>query len=392
MRRLGPDDAEVARRLGWEAFGVPATPSTEPAALDQPGMTWFGAFDEGGALVAQMVDRDYHSCFGGALVPTSGIAGVTVVAEARGRGALSPLFAATSAHARERGAVISTLFPTAPGIYRRFGYELVADYVTVQVPTAALAAVAAPAATTTRRATPDDLEALRAVYDAWALEQNGPLWRRGVSFDATAAGLFDATGVSLAVDADGVVVGFVTWKRGQGYGEAAALEVSDLLSRTADGYRALLRLLGSFASVAASTRIDTSGADLSRLVLPSVAWPVQKSSPYMLRVLDVAGAVTARRYPRSVTASLDLQVAGDPGTEGAYRLEVRSGTGSCERVDAARAGGRTLSPRGLALLYSGVQSSANLRSSGHLQGGDAAEDLDWDALFGGRQLHVRDYF
>lgn len=93
-----------------------------------------------------------------------------------------------------------------------------------------------------------------------------------------------------------------------------------------------------------------------------------------------------------MTASLDLQVAGDPGTEGAYRLEVRSGTASCERVYAARAGGRTLGPRGLALLYAGVQSSANLRSSGHLQGGDAAEDLDWDALFGGRQLHVRDYF
>ena len=63
---------------------------------------------------------------------------MTVAAEARGRGALTPLFATTLGHAVERGAVLSTLFPTAPGIYRRFGFELVADFVTVHVPTAAL--------------------------------------------------------------------------------------------------------------------------------------------------------------------------------------------------------------------------------------------------------------
>ena len=56
VRRLDTHDAETARRLGWEAFGFPTTPSTEPARVDRPGMTWFGAF-EGDVLVARMVDR-----------------------------------------------------------------------------------------------------------------------------------------------------------------------------------------------------------------------------------------------------------------------------------------------------------------------------------------------
>ena len=53
---------------------------------------------------------------------------------------------------------------------------------------------------------------------------------------------------------------------------------------------------------------------------------------------------------------------------------------------------RVLTPHGLALLYAGAQSSANLRAAGHLHGGEVAQDLDWDAAFGGRQAHIRDFY
>jgi GNAT superfamily N-acetyltransferase len=120
VRRLtAEDDAEAVWQLGFEAFGVPSTRSG-PATLDLPGRIWFGAF-AGGELVGRMIDRAYDSYFGGALVPTCGIAAVTVAAEYRGQGSLTTLFVETLRFARERGAVISTLFPTAPGIYRRFG-------------------------------------------------------------------------------------------------------------------------------------------------------------------------------------------------------------------------------------------------------------------------------
>lgn len=402
VRRLETADADTARRLGWEAFGVPTDPPTTVAAVDQPGMTWFGAFDESGTLVARTIDREFDACFGGTVVPLSGIAGVTVEAEARGRGALSPLMAATLGHARERGAVVSGLFPTAPGIYRRFGYELVADLLTVEVSTAALTAVRPPTnGVTTRRAHVADVEAVRRVYDRWAVGQNGPLSRRGVSFGGSdEEWLAGATGVTVACDESGAVVGFARWHRGQGYGDAAALQVDDLLADDGDGYRALLRVLGSFSGVASTTRIDTSGDDLARLVLPSVGWRVRSSSPYMIRVLDVVGALTTRRWAPSITVQLDFILEGDvlPGLDGGYRIAVSDGRATVTRsakTRTARPGttsDRVLGPRGLALVYAGAQSSANLRTSGLLRGGDPTQDLDWDALFGGRQQHIRDYF
>lgn len=51
-----------------------------------------------------------------------------------------------------------------------------------------------------------------------------------------------------------------------------------------------------------------------------------------------------------------------------------------------------LTPHGLALLWSGAQSCGNLRLAGHLTDGSPADDAALDALLGGRQLHVRDYF
>lgn len=92
VRRLSPADAEASRRLGQEAFGVPATPPTEPATVERPGATSYGAF-VGDTLAARLVDRDYASWFGGVAVPTAGIAGVTVAVEHRGQGILRALMA-----------------------------------------------------------------------------------------------------------------------------------------------------------------------------------------------------------------------------------------------------------------------------------------------------------
>ncbi len=133
VRMLEPQDAEAARRLGAEAFGISSEPPTSPAAIDQPGMIWYGAFDDD-LLVARLVDREYDAYFGGVPIPMCGVAGVTVAAEYRGQGILTPLFATLLRNAKQRGALISALFPSAARIYRKFGYEMIAEYVRVEVP------------------------------------------------------------------------------------------------------------------------------------------------------------------------------------------------------------------------------------------------------------------
>lgn len=392
VRPLLAGDAEVSRRLGHEAFGMPTTPRADAAYLDGPGQHWYGAFD-GDQLAARMLDREFDSYFGGTTVPTAGIAGVTVAAEYRSRGLLTPLFVEALRGAKDRGATVSTLFPSAPRIYRRFGYELIADYLTVKLPTHLLTAVPAPTGVTVRRAVEGDLEDLRNVYDSWAQQQNGPLSRRGASFDGSAPALIsDVDGVTLALDGAGTMCGFARWNRGPGCGDGSTLAVSDLLATSVDGYRALLRTLGSFSSVTPSTTIDTSGLDVIRSFVPSNDWAVVDASPYMLRVLDVCGSLERRCTP-GLTAGLGFTVAGDflVENDGGYLLEVADGRTSCKSVTPA-GGSRTFTPLGLAQMYTGAQSSANLRMVGQLSGGDAAEDLIWDAVFGGRPLHIRNAF
>lgn len=371
---------------------MPTSPPPEPATLDQPGMTSYGVFN-GDRLIGRLKDRAYDSWFGGAEVATSGIASVTVAMEDRGSGALGPLLASALAAARERGAVVSGLFPSAAGIYRGLGYELVSDYRTIRVATAELATVPPAEQVTTRRARVEDLPAVRTVYDSWAAEQNGPLTRRGLSFPATDTEvLADFDAITLATDGDDRVIGYASWDRGQHYDERGTLAVSDLLALSADGYRALLRALGSFSAVAPTTKIDTSGDDVARLFLPGRHWETVSSDPYMIAIIDVPGALDRRGYPWFLSAGLGFRVAGDrvAGIDGAYRLEVEEGVGTCTADE--HPDDRTFHPRGLALMYAGVQSCANLRWAGLLTGGRAEQDAVWDTLFGGRQFHIRDYY
>lgn len=393
VRPLAGDDAEAARQLSFEAFGAPPTVPTEPARIDLPGRTSFGGFRDG-TLVAKAIDRAYDSYFGGVAVPTAGIAGVTVAAESRGQGMLAPVLDALLRAARERGAVVSGLFPTAPRIYRRFGYEVVTSLDTVEVPTAVLASLARPVPVRPRRAVPGDFDAVRAVYDAWAVEQNGPLSRRGVSFPATAEEFLGSfTGVTVAVDEAGAVCGYVSWRRGEGFGEHALIDVADLLATTADGYHALLSTIGSFSSVTARTQLRVSGDDLVRFFLPTAHWRRTGTLPYMIRVLDVPAAFALRRYPPGLSADLSFRLTGDFLAENntGYRVAVAGGQAECT-VDVGADPDRILTPQGLALAYAGTQSSANLRALGHLAGGTATEDLDWDAALGGRQVHIRDFY
>jgi predicted acetyltransferase len=391
-RPLTRDDFDQSMALIREAFGDLPPGATPPSADDfpRPGYHAFGTFDDE-HLVARVVTREYRSWFGGSAVPTGGIAGVAVAAERRGEKLLDELFrVALDDGLRERGEAVSTLFCTAPGIYRKFGYELVSSYDTVEVPTATLARIAAPSGVRTRRATPADFDAVREVYDTWAAAQNGPLTRRGPSFPADAQAFIDAfTGVTLAVDHAGDVIGFASWRRGQGSGDSATLEVHDLLALSGDAYGALWHVLGSFGSVVGQVRLCTSGHDVARLWLPSAHWKVVEQEPYMLRVHDVPGAFAGREWP--VDGDVTFSVAGDHvgTTNGVWRLVIERGKATC--TPSAASDGPVLTPGGLALAWAGAQTCANLRMAGHLSG-SRENDEALDRVLVPRPIHIRDFF
>ena len=396
VRPVTADDFEQTLALGLEAFGDLPVGMARPTAegFPAPGRHSWGAFEDG-RLLGRAVGREYHSWWHGVAIATCGVAGVTIAAEERGAGLLDAIFRPLLADAAERGEVISTLYPSAPGVYRRFGYELVGALETVDIPTAELLGIRRPAVgVRTRRATLEDVPAVRDLYTAWAQEQNGPLTRGGVSFPATDQELLDsATAVTVAVDEDDRIVGYLIWTRGRGNGSEGRLTVEDAVAVTADAHRALWRMVATFAPVTPVVRLTTSGADLLRVVLPSASWQVVEARPYMLRLLDVEAAFSLLPAG-ALRGDAVFGVAGDRfcGTDGSYAVRASPEGVTCERVDDASTPEHAVfTPGGLALAWSGLQTCANLRMAGLLTGGTGA-DLLLDGLFRGRPLHIRDYF
>ncbi|SDE10924.1 GNAT family N-acetyltransferase [Auraticoccus monumenti] len=387
IRELAPDEMASAQRLGHEAFGSPRPSDDGGPVPAAPGRRFLGALVDG-RLVAKLSAVSHRSWWHGADVPTLGIGGVAVEVEHRGAGLVGRLFAEARAGAEADGAALSTLYPTAPAIYRRLGYEIVTDLLTVAVPTSALAQLRAPDGVRLRRAEVADVPAVREAYREWARTRNGPLTRTGPAFPETDEELLgEFSGITLA-ERDGRVVGWCSFERGTGYGPESRIEVTDLLAVDPGAHLALLASLGRHASVVGRVELQTSGDDLLRLLTRTADWSVLERSPYMLAVLDPVAALEGRRWP-PMDVSLPLVLADADGTRG-LRLELDGeGGATCTTTEPAP-DAPVLTRRGLAARFSGHWSCASLRGAGQLAG-DSRHDWLLDALFTG-ECHVRDYF
>ncbi len=390
LRLLTEADADDSSLMSAHAFGMP--PAGRSAFTLGPEVRRWGIFD-GAVLAAKANERSYDSMIGGRRVSTAGVAGVAVAPEYRGTGLASQIMTHLLSAARDRGAVISTLFRTAPALYRSLGYEQVADLVYGSLPTAALRGVR-PKATDLRRATAADTPAIRAVYRAVAATGSCLLTRDGPAFDTPDAELIGGfDGITVAQDDTGVV-GYAAWNRGTGYGPRAVLEVVELLATTGDGYRALLAAVASFEAVTPTVHLRTSGDDPVQWLVPGAGWAVRDVQPYMLRVVDARAAVAARGWPAG--AAVDVQIELDdpvcPWNTGLHRLRVQDGMG--ELVPSARTADSTtiLDVRALAVLFAGGVSTATLRRAGLVRGGEPASDAALDAAFAGPRPAVLDYF
>jgi predicted acetyltransferase len=160
--------------------------------------------------------------------------------------------------------------------------------------------------------------------------------------------------------------------------------VSDLIGLTAPATAALLANLGTWARVAPTIVLRLPEPDPASLIASFVAATVELRRPWMLGVLDPAAAVAARGWPRHLSGSVDLRLAG-----GDHRLTLDGGAG---RREPGGSGAVELSPRGLAVLYAGAAGPALLRRAGLLDGGDEETDAFLDAAGAGPAPALLDYF
>ncbi len=380
-RPLGTADVARVLEVRRRSFG-PSGVSVEEYAtrhrplLDAGRILGVVAGDE---VVAAARILPMHQSWGGRSVAMAGIAGVVVAPEHRGRGVGSLLMRATLQRAGELGAAVSVLYPATVPVYRRLGWEVAGVQQRISVPSHLLR-VLGGRDVAVRRATPADAGAMlaieRRVY-RWGLD-SGPLLNTPAE---TGERLEDDAVFSYVCD-DGFVM----------YGwQGSDLLVHQLVADREESVRALWSVVGSGSSTAKTVHAYVGPRDPLHLLLPATVALSVQTERWMLRVLDLPGAIAARGFPSAVTCEVPLRVDDHEIADatGSWRLRVADGAGVLERSDAGD-NDTTVGARGIAAMYAGTPMHA-LRRTGLVRGGSPQHDAALDAAFAG-DAYLLDYF
>ncbi|MEO6997695.1 MAG: GNAT family N-acetyltransferase, partial [Terracoccus sp.] len=352
--------------------------------------------------------RAYQQVWGGRHLPMGGVAGVYVDPAARGRGVASTLGAALVQRMTELGDVVSCLYPTAPTLYRGVGYEFGGAQTRFTYAADALRALrSSGAGVSVRGAQPDDADRFEALARAHHQQHrlSGPMLTTAQTWRAQLA---DPEMIHYLADD-----GFVTYSLSDG-----VLTVESLVAQSPATAAALWSVVGSGSSAAPVVQAWLDPSDPVTLTAGALPDAGVHTVPWMLRLIDLPGAVSARGFAPGLTASASLTVADPeaPANTGTWTIAVSGGRGKAVLQQTSAVPTRTthpqssgpfrtapgpaasghdddpvrLGPRGLAALWCGWTLS-RLRQAALATGGTRSDDHTLDAIFAG-QPFMTEYF
>jgi predicted acetyltransferase len=364
----------------WPPPNQPATPAQLTAWADElQADTYFhpqaalvdGAVVGGSAMISFELTVPGHR-----QVPLGGVTSTAVIATHRRRGLLRGMMAAMFDEARERGELLAGLSASEGSIYERYGYGPAtrrtrweidrgqARFRDSSAPAGGLELVDAACAR----------EAWQAVHGAVRTERVGELSARPDQW----AGLTDtSTGTAgprryLAHrDPTGAVDGVATYRLPYSHRveETGTLVVEGLQAVTADAYRAMWQLLLDFDLTRTVVAAPRPADEPLRWMLqnPRAMRVTRQSDSLWLRLLDVPGALSARRY--DVPGTLVLGIESDPMyPENAGSWLLAGGPDGADCTQTTTAPDLVLDLSALGSLYLGGASAALLAAAGRIRG------------------------
>jgi predicted acetyltransferase len=283
-----------------------------------------------------------------------------------------------------QGVPLATLYPATTAFYRRTGFERAAQRLLYDIPLAAIGVrdytlEAVPAG-------PDEYAAIKQLYAQQAARTTAFIDRPEFYWNNILDSK-DTRTYKFIVQRDGVPEGYVVFSHAS-WGES--LRVSDIVALTPAAGRRLLTLLADHRSIIETVRLPGGPNDTLLFLLAEQKHKVGWSLDLMLRIIDVAGALSARGYPAGVSAELQLDVGDEllPWNNGRFVLTV------ADRQARVRSGGSgqfSLHARDLATLYSGYMTPQELLAASSLAASEA--DLATAAqIFAGPRPWTPDMF
>ncbi len=291
-----------------------------------------------------------------------GVADVATHAAYRRRGHAGELMRVLLSDVRERGVHLSMLWPFAHAFYRRFGWELASESIGY-----ALKPTDLPTGDEQRHVRAyreDDLPRMMELLEAEAaghqccVRRREEHWRKLLSGDGLNAAVYEESG-----RVEGYALYCLSgWREGRD--PARELSLPELAVRTPEAHAGLLSFAGAFDPLVFEVRLSTPRGEPLHPYLPSSYVEAKVSSEFMLRLVDVEGALGL--LDRETGEPLVLDVSDDviPKNAGTYTVgggEVVRGAEAEERV--------SLDVRQLAQLYAGYLPVRQLARHGLVEAG-----------------------
>ncbi|MFW6091928.1 MAG: GNAT family N-acetyltransferase [Actinomycetota bacterium] len=310
----------------------------------------------------------------GGTVPVAHVTDVAVAPTHRRRGLLSRIMDAQLEEISRLGSEpLAALWASEGSIYGRFGYGPAARHVWYSIPTreTALPGTAPPGRL--RQVRPGEaLEPLADVYDRVRVERPGLSgrpgnWWKHLTADPKAQRR-GRSALRAVLYEDGGTQGYALWRVKASWGDTGPdgeVDVTEVVAATADAYAALWRFL---LSIDLTRTVKYPGATvdepLPHLLTDPQAMRATLSPSVWIRVVDLPGALAARRYAMPVDVVVQVSDTLLPRNAGRWRVVGDRSSAKCERTDADPDLG--LDIRDLGAAYLGGTSLVSLAATGRV--------------------------
>ncbi|MBW3603669.1 MAG: GNAT family N-acetyltransferase [Actinobacteria bacterium] len=393
IRPYRAEHAEQAFQLRVTAFSGATHVEYDADEIYIPDEHRLVAVDDG-EVVGHLGVWPFNQAFHRHAVPMGGVGAVVVADHRRGEGIATRLLEAGLAHMADAGMAISTLYPSTPVPYRRWGWAYAGVRMRRRIATRDLLDVP-PAVThvTLRPYAASDLDAVVAVHDAVTTTEPGGLvcgtrWlQRALQPDP------DDPEIAHVAVRDHRVVGLLLLAKtapSEAHG-SYDVDVLRLFGVDRDVERALWRAVAHHHTTAPRTAFVSRPADP---LLFDLRHGLEMTDPstahFMTRLVDVQAAIGARGWPPgSATVHLDIVDPQHPTNAGRYVLELDDRTAV---LTAGGTGRVTIDIAVLSSLYTGFLTATDAARDGRLPGATTADVIALTDAFAGPTPFLRDFF
>lgn len=300
----------------------------------------WGLFNDSGRMTASIITQKRAYAFDGQIVPAGEVHMVASLPEERGGGHIRSLMADVLRDFRARGDIFAVLIPFSFAFYRKFGFELVSRSMSQKADMAQLAEFTCDY-TVRRVDAPEDVQAVRALYDQFILDKNlAPArsekdwaWRGNGEYGEPNWWRGDATQYTyLFADAAGQDHAYLKFLFAPGPDGpfVGSMEVTDLVY---DSPEALRQVLGfCYGMRAKMTEINLElmdDLDLAAILPESDKVERKLGGHFMGRLLDVRKALLLMHQPQGEGSyTIRLEDSFLPENSGLYTVSYRDGKAS----------------------------------------------------------------